>query len=161
MSTGPEMYPNHSIVFVTQTPMRRNPANGDLELIHDTEDAKRFGTVEVLCAGGLPVNDTAPMVAELVEKLRHYQPNDYLLCLGDPAVIAAAAAIACSRSGGVLRLLVWDKHHGPGYRPVLLEIPPPTQPFTGLHITAQPTNAPRSVTLPASLQDVTPLWPII
>ncbi len=38
-----------------------------------------------------------------------YTRDDYLVAIGDPSLIAIAAAIAVEKTGGLLRLLKWDR----------------------------------------------------
>ena len=97
-------------VFVTQSPLRRDPKTGDLRQVHDVSPAAEYGSIEVLVPGGPVVLSTEHLVKALREKLRDYCDADYLLCLGDPAVIAVASAIACKVNGGRVRLLIWDRH---------------------------------------------------
>jgi hypothetical protein len=38
-----------------------------------------------------------------------FTKDDWLVAVGDPSLIAAAACIAARKTGGVLRLLKWDR----------------------------------------------------
>lgn len=97
-------------VFVTQSPLRRDKVTGDLRQVHDVTPASKFGTIEVLVPGGPVVLSTAHLVTTLRDKLRTFNDGDYLLCLGDPAVMAICASICSKVNGGRYTLLVWDKH---------------------------------------------------
>ena len=43
------------------------------------------------------------------EKMDHFSADDYLIGVGDPTLIAAAACIAVRKTGGLLRMLKWDR----------------------------------------------------
>jgi len=49
------------------------------------------------------------IVTEIRRKLRDFDDEDFLLAMGDPAIIGIAFAIAASRNHGRVRLLKWDK----------------------------------------------------
>ena len=62
-----------------------------------------------------------PVVRALREKLAGFSDDDYLVPIGDPAIMAAAAAIAASFNHGRVRLLKWDRERRI-YWPVQLDI---------------------------------------
>lgn len=95
-------------VFVTQYPMRRDQS-GTLVAVHDISPAAKYGKIEILLQGGPVLLSTGHLVRDLKSKLHDYCDNDYLLCMGDPAVIATAAAIAALKNQGRYRLLIWDR----------------------------------------------------
>lgn len=96
-------------VFVTQYPMKRDPATSQLTPVFDVSAAAVFGKLNFLVPGGPVVLSTEHLVRTLRDKLSGFQDGDYLLCLGDPAVISVASAIAASKNGGRYSLLVWDR----------------------------------------------------
>jgi hypothetical protein len=95
-------------VFVTQYPMRRN-AQGDLVPVHDVTPATEYGSLEILLPGGPVVLSTEHLVRTLKQKLATFTDDDYLLCMGDPAVIAVASSIAAMKNGGRMKLLIWNR----------------------------------------------------
>lgn len=97
-------------VFVTQSPMRRDKDTGDLRQVHDVSPAAEYGSIEVLVPGGPVVLSTQHLVTTLKDKLRDFGDNDYLLCLGDPAVMTIAATLCARVNGGKYTLLIWDRH---------------------------------------------------
>jgi len=97
-----------SRVFITQNPMRRNVYN-ELVYKYDLTAAREYGSLEVLLPSGPVLISPQLSVMKLREKLRDFRPNDWLLCLGDPVVIAAASAIIAEVNGGVVPALVWDR----------------------------------------------------
>lgn len=95
-------------VYVTQNPMRRN-VEGALVHMYDLTPARQFGNLEILMPGGPVALDSVHVTKELRQKLGSFVPGDYLLCLGDPVIIAAASAMVADINGGVIPLLVWDR----------------------------------------------------
>ena len=96
-------------VYITQNPMRRN-GQGDLVHTHDLTPARKYGDLEVLLPSGPVKIEPGPTVAKLRRKLARFTEGDWLLCLGDPVVIAAASAIIANMNDGIVPLLVWDRH---------------------------------------------------
>lgn len=98
-----------SRVYVAKDPKRRNRATGEWERAIDLTPARKFGELVFL----LPDGSRPALSQRLVDELRHglkdYSDNDYLLPVGDPALIALTAAIAARTNGGRLRLLCWDR----------------------------------------------------
>lgn len=95
-------------VFVTQYPMRRN-GRGDLVPTFDVTPASDYGTLEILLPGGPVVLSTEHLVRTLKQKLSTFCDDDYLLCMGDPAVIAVASSVAAMKNGGRMKLLIWNR----------------------------------------------------
>lgn len=83
----------------------------------------RRGHVEHRSRIGHDLNHDANFIEEAVNAIRDgladYTRDDYLLMIGAPKLIAAASAIAAHRSGGHLKILVWEEKSG-GYKPVVL-----------------------------------------
>ena len=50
-----------------------------------------------------------PLIFELRKKLKNYTPEDYLLLVGDPAIIGVACSIVSDITNGKYNLLKWDK----------------------------------------------------
>ena len=50
-----------------------------------------------------------PLIFKLREILKKYNPKDYLLLTGDPAIIGVACSIVSDITNGKYRLLKWDK----------------------------------------------------
>lgn len=97
-------------VYITQNPMRRDPATGALVHTFDLTSARQYGEIQVLMPSGPPLISSGPAIETLHDKLRTFNDNDHLLCLGDPVLIAAASAVASEVNDGVVPLLVWDRH---------------------------------------------------
>jgi hypothetical protein len=99
----------NSFVYVTQNPMRRDQASGELVHSFDLTSARHYGEIHVLLPAGPPMITTAPAVEQLRRRLGAFTDRDHLLCLGDPVIIAMASAMVAELNDGVIPLLVWDR----------------------------------------------------
>ena len=71
--------------------------------------AERYGQLVILLPPNLNSAQTAPLVQVMKERMAHYTAADCIIAVGDPSLIAAAAGIALKKTGGLLRLLKWDR----------------------------------------------------
>jgi len=55
------------------------------------------------------VISSKPVIHSLRKKLRDFSDEDYILCLGDPSIIAVVAAVASDLNRGRFKLLKWDR----------------------------------------------------
>ncbi len=76
----------------------------------DLTPARKFGKLNIMLPPNFGMMVGAPLVDALKERMATFRATDYLLAVGDPTLIAAAAGIAALRTGGKLRLLKWDRH---------------------------------------------------
>jgi hypothetical protein len=97
-----------SRIFIPQQPSRFDVDSGIWVPTHNIDAAKKYGDFIIMLHPAATRVAFAALVDVLKEKMVDYGPEDYLLALGDPSLIAAAAIIAYQRSGG-LRLLKWDR----------------------------------------------------
>ena len=81
---------------------------------YSTYKAKAFGEIqdEPLFPLRGEGYHTAPIIAQVRSRLKDYCDDDCLLGMGDPAAIAAAAAIASDANRGRFNILRWDKEKG-------------------------------------------------
>jgi hypothetical protein len=94
-------------VFVVQLPRRRNTSGNWEE--YDISVASVYGILQPPLFGRKGVEfTTAPAVAEVKAKLAHYNDDDSILALGDPAAIAVVASIAADMNFGKFSILRWD-----------------------------------------------------
>ena len=73
--------------------------------------AEKFGNLKVL----LPDNrniilSAGPVAHKLRKELKDFCDEDYLLLIGDPAIIAVCGAIAAEVNGGRFKVLKWDRN---------------------------------------------------
>lgn len=86
-------------VFVTQ----ENPRA-------DIVSATKWGTLIPLSSPMDQVHlNPAYVVSQIKRKLQDFNDEDYLLAMGDPAIIGISFAIASDRNNGRVKLLKWDK----------------------------------------------------
>lgn len=96
-------------VFVPQVPSRFDATlNAWLPTVN-LKPAERYGELVVMLPPHANRLGTAPLVTALRERMVTFGEDDWLVALGDPSLIAAAACIAARRCGGRLRLLKWDR----------------------------------------------------
>lgn len=62
-----------------------------------------------------------PWVRALINALSDFTCDDYIILVGDPAVIGIACAIVAYRTGGVIPMLKWDRQEQ-RYFPVTADI---------------------------------------
>lgn len=101
-----------SKVYVVQDVKRISYKTGKLESKYDLTRAKRFGELVYLLDGQVRIHSQASVldaVAQVRERLAGITVNDYLLLVGDPAMIGVACGITMDLLKGRLRLLQWDK----------------------------------------------------
>jgi len=96
-------------VYITQSPLRRN-REGQMVHMYDLSAAREYGHLEILVPSGPVAIDSEHVTRTLRNRLGGFRSDDHLLCLGDPVVISAAAAIVADVNEGIIPLLVWDKH---------------------------------------------------
>ena len=80
------------------------------EMGRNIRSAEKFGDLKVV----LPDNrqivlSSGPMVFKLKQELKDFNENDYLILMGDPAIIAAAGAIVSENNNGRFKVLKWDR----------------------------------------------------
>ena len=46
----------------------------------------------------------------LKKKLKDFSDDDYILCLGDPSIIATVAVVAASMNRNRFKMLKWDRY---------------------------------------------------
>lgn len=97
-----------SIVYVPQEPRTRDEFN-NWKPLYDLSPALKFGTLELLLPNGPMSLDADSVIATLQEKLDTYTPEDYIMCIGDPAAIAAAVLVAGLNTDGAVTLLKYDR----------------------------------------------------
>lgn len=97
-----------SHVYVTQDVMVRND-KGELQRKFDYAPASQYGEIRILVPYGQSLSHSVPVIRQLLIQLRDFTEHDYLLPLGDPAVMAACSAIASQYCKGRLNVLKWDR----------------------------------------------------
>ena len=80
------------------------------EMGRNIRSAEKFGDLKVV----LPDNrqivlSSSPLTFKLQHELKDFNDKDYLLLMGDPAIIAVAGAVASDVNGGRFKILKWDR----------------------------------------------------
>ena len=81
------------------------------EMGRNIRSAEKFGDLKIC----LPDNrqmilSSGPLTFKLKQELKDFNDNDYLLLIGDPAIIAVAGAIASENNNGRFKILKWDRN---------------------------------------------------
>jgi len=81
------------------------------EIGRNIRSAEKFGDLKIC----LPDNrqmilSSGPLTFKLKQELKDFNDNDYLLLMGDPAIIAVAGAIASENNNGRFKVLKWDRN---------------------------------------------------
>lgn len=97
-------------VYVVQERVLRTPEGPQPQ--YDLTPALKYGRLEALLPPGNVGMTPGPMILQLRNKLRNFDDGDYLLALGDPVAIAAAAIIAAMHNRGRVKMLKWDRRLG-------------------------------------------------
>ena len=80
------------------------------EMGRNIRSAEKFGDLKVV----LPDNrqivlSSGPLTFKLRHELKDFNDDDYLLLMGDPAIIAVAGAVVSDVNGGKFKVLKWDR----------------------------------------------------
>ena len=81
------------------------------EMGRNIRSAEKFGDLKIV----LPDNkqmilSSGPLTFKLQKELRDFNDNDYLLLIGDPAIIAVCGALAAKINNGKFKVLKWDRN---------------------------------------------------
>ena len=80
------------------------------EMGRNIRSAEKFGDLKVV----LPDNrqivlSSGPLTFKLRHELKDFNDKDYLLLMGDPAIIAVAGAVVSDINNGRFKVLKWDR----------------------------------------------------
>ena len=94
------------IVYVIQQVPGTKAGNPKINII----GAQKYGDLKFL----LPelsqmIFSPGPLIFKLKKLLKDFRPEDYLLLIGDPALIGVACSIVSDITNGKYNLLKWDK----------------------------------------------------
>lgn len=73
------------------------------------DPAKRYGEIITIAPPNANRIAIGPLMEVMREKMRGFRKDDYIVAVGDPALIAAAVAIAVMKTGGFCQILKWDR----------------------------------------------------
>lgn len=95
-------------VFIPQIPSRYDTNAEAWMPTVNIDPARKFGELNVMLPPEANRLELSSIVSVLKRMMKDFGPNDYVLALGDPMIIALAAVLA-ERAAGTLRLLKWDR----------------------------------------------------
>lgn len=99
-------------VFVVQKQMKFDDKTGELvPKFPGLCKAKQWGDLCYLLSPTASPFHPEGIIAELNEKLSAFKNDDFLLLIGNPALIGAASAIAARINGGRIKCLQWSGRH--------------------------------------------------
>lgn len=100
-------------VFITQVPHRHDKETGAFVPAHNISPADEHGEVKVMMPSRASFFATADLVSQLREHLVNYdyKAGDSIVFLGDPSIVAVAAALL-GRIHGSFIVLKWDRNVG-------------------------------------------------
>jgi hypothetical protein len=97
-----------SKVYVIQNVMRKYP-DGTIRAL-DYKQAERFGEIIFLFDGQKQVvMSPQPTIRKLKSLLKGFKDNDYLLLVGDPALIGLTCSVVSSITSGRYNMLKYDR----------------------------------------------------
>jgi len=78
---------------------------------YNVRSAEKFGDLKIMLPDRKQmVLATGPISQKLMQELKDFNDNDYLLLIGDPAIIAVCGAIAADVNYGRFKVLKWDRN---------------------------------------------------
>ena len=97
-----------SKVYIIQNVMRKYPGGTYRGL--DYSQAERFGEIVYLFDGNKQVvMSPQPTIRKLKSVLKDFNDNDYLLLVGDPALIGLTTSVLVTISNGRYNMLKYDR----------------------------------------------------
>lgn len=90
-------------------PVRDDSGKIIIESLMDFSKAGEYGETVVCLPPGRVALNPQPTLHRLRECMSGFNDNDYLIAVGDPSVIAMAAAIAAEANRGKFKLLKYDQ----------------------------------------------------
>ena len=78
---------------------------------YNVRSAEKFGDLKIMLPDRKQmILASGPLTFELQKHLKDFNYNDYLLLIGDPAIIGLCCAIASDFNNGKFKVLKWDRN---------------------------------------------------
>ena len=78
---------------------------------YNVRSAEKFGELKIMLPDRKQmILASGPLTFELQKHLKEFNDNDYLLLIGDPAIIGLCCAIASDFNNGKFKVLKWDRN---------------------------------------------------
>jgi len=101
--------PEQPRVFIIHEPLRRDPESGNMIPTHDLTPAAHFGELTfVVPSGDRPSYDPEGSLRYIRPAMADYMPEDFIVAVGDMALVSWAVALAARATDGYVRILRWD-----------------------------------------------------
>ena len=97
-----------SRVYVVQQHFRYDPDRDELVPRYDLTPATKWGKLCILLHGKAGIEQPQQVVAKMNLLLGTFCDDDYLLLIGNPALIGWATAIAAAHNEGRVKQLIWS-----------------------------------------------------
>lgn len=96
-------------VFVPHEPCRYDGVGKTLVPIYDLSHAATFGELVPLLDRGPLTLTQREVIDVLWDKLHDFTDDDFILCIGDPVVIASACMVASKLNGDFAKVLRYER----------------------------------------------------
>jgi hypothetical protein len=114
-------------VYVVQNQRKLDTKTGEFVSRFDLGPAEKFGKIEFILSPtakpfmeGLSDANEA-IIDEINQKLSIFGSDDYLLLIGNPALIGLVVAVAACHNEGNVKLLQWNREKGGYYAEISAE----------------------------------------
>ena len=78
---------------------------------YNVRSAEKFGDLKIMLPDRKQkILASGPLTFALQKQLKDFNDNDYLLLIGDPAIIGLCCAIASDFNNGKFKVLKWDRN---------------------------------------------------
>ena len=78
---------------------------------YNVRSAEKFGDLKIMLPDRKQmILASGPLTFELKKQLKDFSDKDYLLLIGDPAIIGLCCAIAGETNNGRFKVLKWDRN---------------------------------------------------
>jgi hypothetical protein len=95
-------------VFVVQNQRAVHPRTGVLAPKFDLSPAREFGAIVELLPEQVSPFHADGVVSHLSNRLADFGDGDFLLLIGNPALIGLAVAVAAAKNAGRVKMLQWS-----------------------------------------------------
>ena len=78
---------------------------------YNVRSAEKYGDLKIMLPDRKQmILASGPLTFALQKHLKDFNDNDYLLLIGDPAIIGLCCAIAADINNGKFKVLKWDRN---------------------------------------------------
>jgi len=103
-------------VFILQESLRKNKTSGELERFMDFEPLKEWGDATICMPSGDIARAPYPAKEQLRECFKDFKDGDYIVGVGDTALIFLAGMVISEMNRGVCKFLRYDRNRNKYYK---------------------------------------------